>query len=381
MNIKSLAQSFNSYFNAKPEFIVRAPGRVNLIGEHTDYNDGFVLPMAIDHDIRLALRPRTDSIIRIFSLDLQTESVFELNFLTQGKGWIEYAKGVAYELQQAGFSLCGFDAVMTGNVPRGAGLSSSAAVELAVARAFAVVSNIQWNATEMAKLAQKAENEWVGVNCGIMDQMASAASREGHALFLDCRSLEIQNIPIPKNVSIVILDTSTRRGLVGSAYNERRSQCEDAARWFGVKALRDVSVQQIIDIQGKHEGLSEEAFRRARHIVTENERVLLALGAMKNNNVHALGDLFNQSHESLQDDFEVTNDALNIMVECARQQKGCYGARMTGAGFGGCAVALVDEGNVEEFKNAIARAYRQRSGLDANVYICKASEGAGVLME
>jgi galactokinase len=381
MNIKSLAQSFNSYFNAKPEFIVRAPGRVNLIGEHTDYNDGFVLPMAIDRDIRLALRPRTDSIIRIFSLDLQTESVFELNFLTQGKGWIEYAKGVAYELQQAGFSLCGFDAVMTGNVPRGAGLSSSAAVELAVARAFAVVSNIQWNATEMAKFAQKAENEWVGVNCGIMDQMASAASREGHALFLDCRSLEIQHIPLPKNVSIIILDTSTRRGLVGSAYNERRSQCEEAARWFGVKALRDVSVQQLVNVQGKHEGLGEEAFRRARHIVTENERVLLALGAMKNNNAHALGDLFNQSHESLRDDFEVTNDALNIMVECARQQKGCYGARMTGAGFGGCAVALVDEGNVEEFENAIARAYRQRSGLDANVYICKASEGAGVLME
>lgn len=378
MDSKTLSQQFQSHFNAKPQIIVRAPGRVNLIGEHTDYNDGFVLPMAIDREVRLALRPRSDKTIRIFSLDLETESAFELSSLTRSGGWIEYPKGIANELMMAGYELKGFDAVMTGNVPRGAGLSSSAAVELAIARAFSAVSGFVWDAPLMARLAQKAENEWVGVNCGIMDQMASAACKEGYALFLDCRSLEIQHAPLPKGVSVVILDTSTRRGLVDSAYNERRSQCEEAAHWFGVKALRDASVEDI----GKwkvESGLSEIAFKRARHIVTENKRVLEAVEAMRDGNIKRLGELFNASHDSLRDDFEVTNDALNIMVECARAQSSCYGARMTGAGFGGCAVALVEEEEAEAFTQAVSAAYRQRSGLEASIYVCKASGGASIL--
>lgn len=378
MDIKTLTQQFESHFNAKPELIVRAPGRVNLIGEHTDYNDGFVLPMAIDRAIWLALRPRDDEQVRIYSLDLETEAGFLLSSLTRDSDWIEYPKGIAYELQKAGHKLRGFDAVMTGDVPRGAGLSSSAAVELAVARAFAGISNIEWNAASMAKLAQKAENEWVGVNCGIMDQMASAACKEGHALFLDCRSLETQHAPLPKGVAIVILDTSTRRGLVDSAYNERRSQCEEAARWFGVKALRDVGVEEL----GKwkvESTLSEVAFKRARHIITENARVLEAIEMMRNGNIKRLGELFNASHDSLRDDFEVTNDALNVMVECAREQASCYGARMTGAGFGGCAVALVKEDQAEAFTQAVSTVYRQRSGLEASVYVCRASEGASVI--
>jgi len=378
MDTTTLAQQFQSHFNAKPQIIVRAPGRVNLIGEHTDYNDGFVLPMAIDHDVRLALRPRSDETVRIFSLDLETESAFELDSLTRSDGWIEYPKGIASELLKAGYVLKGFDAVMTGDVPRGAGLSSSAAVELAIARAFSAVSGFEWDAALMARIAQKAENEWVGVNCGIMDQMASAACKEGYALFLDCRSLEIQHAPLPKGVSIVILDTSTRRGLVDSAYNERRSQCEEAARWFGVKALRDVSVEELGKWKMGSE-LSEIAFRRARHIVTENKRVLEAIEVMKIGNAKRLGELFNASHESLRDDFEVTNDALNIMVECAREQSSCYGARMTGAGFGGCAVALVEEEKAEAFTQAVSAAYRQRSGLEASIYVCKASEGASIL--
>lgn len=378
MDIKTLSQQFESHFNAKPELIVRAPGRVNLIGEHTDYNDGFVLPMAIDRAVWLALRPRDDGHVRIFSLDLETEAGFLLASLSRESDWIEYPKGIAYELQKAGHTLRGFDAVMTGDVPRGAGLSSSAAVELAVARAFAGISNIEWNAANMAKLAQKAENEWVGVNCGIMDQMASAACKEGHALFLDCRSLETQHAPLPKGVAIVILDTSTRRGLVDSAYNERRSQCEEAARWFGVKALRDVNVEELGKWKPESE-LSEIAFKRARHIVTENARVLEAIEMMRNGNVKRLGELFNASHNSLRDDFEVTNDALNVMVECAREQASCYGARMTGAGFGGCAVALVKEDQAEAFTQAVSTVYRQRSGLEASVYVCKASEGASVI--
>lgn len=379
----TLVRKFQSNFNAKPGFIVRAPGRVNLIGEHTDYNEGFVLPMAIDRGVWIALKPRQDSTVRIASLDistrlntsLETESAFELHSLTPGSGWLEYPKGIANELMKAGYTLKGFDAAMTGDVPRGAGLSSSAAVELAVARAFACSSGFEWDAVTMAKLAQKAENEWVGVNSGIMDQMASAVCREGHALFLDCRSLEFQHVPLPKGVSVVILDTSTRRGLVGSAYNERRSQCEEAARWFGVKALRDVGMKEL-GKWGVESGLSEIAFRRARHIVTENARVLEAIEAMKNGNVKRLGELFNASHDSLRDDFEVTNDALNIIVACAREQEGCYGARMTGAGFGGCAVALVAEEKTGAFTKSLSAAYRQRSGLEAAVYVCKAGEGA-----
>lgn len=379
MDPTTLTRQFQSHFNAKPQIIVRAPGRVNLIGEHTDYNDGFVLPMAIDREVRLALRPRSDKTVRIFSLDLDTESAFELPSLTRGDGWIEYPKGVANELMEVGYELIGFDAVMTGNVPRGAGLSSSAAVELAVARAFSAISGFEWDAPLMARLAQKAENEWVGVNCGIMDQMASAACKEGYALFLDCRSLEIQHAPLPKGVSVVILDTSTRRGLVDSAYNERRSQCEEAARWFGVKALRDVSVEEFERKTKETKGLSLVAIKRARHIVTENERVLEAIEAMSNGNIKRLGELFNASHDSLRDDFEVTNDALNIMVECAREQSHCYGARMTGAGFGGCAVALVEEEEAEAFTEAVSAAYRRRSGLEASIYVSKASEGASIL--
>ena len=263
------------------------------------------------------------------------------------------------------------------SVARGAGLSSSAAVELAIARAFSAVSGFAWDAPKMAKISQKAENEWVGVNCGIMDQMASAACREGHALFLDCRSLAIQHAPLPKGVSIVILDTSTRRGLVDSAYNERRTQCEEAAHWFGVKALRDVCLE---DFNKKNkDGLDENVVKRARHIITENARVLEAVEVMKDGNIKRLGELFNASHNSLRDDFEVTNDALNIMVECAREQESCYGARMTGAGFGGCAVALVNEENTAEFVDAVSLAYSQKAGLEAAVYVCRASEGASLV--
>ena len=387
MDTKTLEQSFSIHFGTKPDLIVRAPGRVNLIGEHTDYNDGFVLPMAIDRSVWIAFSGRTDSQVRIHSLDMSTalqsdleaDSAFDLNSLTKGKGWAEYIKGIADQLLQAGYTLRGFDAVMTGDVPRGAGLSSSAAVELAAARAFAASSDIEWDAAQMARFAQKAENEWVGVNCGIMDQMASAASKAGQALFLDCRSLEYQFAPLPRGIAVVILDTSTRRGLVGSAYNERRNQCEEAAHWFGVKALRDVSVSEFEKKTGTEKGLSEVAFKRARHIVTENARVLEAVEAMRQGNAKRLGELFNASHASLRDDFEVTNDALNQIVACAQEQPECYGARMTGAGFGGCAVALVDEDKAEGFAQAVSAAYRQRSGLEAAIYVCKASDGAILL--
>lgn len=375
MNIRA---EFEIHFNAKPSFIARAPGRVNLIGEHTDYNDGFVLPMAIDRAVWIALRPRPDALVRLFSLDLKLAADFKLDSLSKESGWIEYIKGVAWALQQHGFELKGWEGVISGDVPRGAGLSSSAAVELAAARAFAVASGIEWDAKLMAKIAQMAENHWVGVNCGIMDQMASAASKEGHALFLDCRSLEYQHIPLPKGAAVVVMDTSTRRGLVNSAYNERRNQCEQAARYFGVKALRDVSVE-MFEEKGNKDEMTEFVWRRARHIVTENQRVLNAIEAMRANDLKTLGRLFNESHASLRDDFEVTNEALNQIVESALAQDGCYGARMTGAGFGGCAVALVERKKAPAFAEAVRTAFRQRSGLEAGVYVCQASEGASLI--
>ena len=367
--------SFSAAFGSSPDLIVRAPGRVNLIGEHTDYNDGFVLPMAIDRAIWIALRPRPDRRIRVQALAMGETIEFNLDNLQRGKGWGEYLKGVAWSLQKEGFDLCGWEGVLGGDVPRGAGLSSSAAVEIATARAFYALAGRAWNPAQAAHLAQQAENQWVGVNCGIMDQMVSAAAMEDHALFLDCRTLEYEHVPLPADLDVVVLDTSTRRGLVDSAYNERRAQCEAAARYFGVKALRDVSTERL---QAEGHNLPPPVLRRARHIVSENARVLEAVQAMRTGEATRLGQLFNASHASLRDNFEVTNEALNWMVEIAQSQPGCYGARMTGAGFGGCAVALVKKRSTETFVSAVQEAYKLRSGLQAAVYVCKPSAGGSI---
>jgi galactokinase len=258
-------------------------------------------------------------------------------------------------------------------VPRGAGLSSSAAIELATARAFHAVTGFDWDAATMALIGQRAENDWVGVNCGIMDQMISAAGQAGHALLIDCRSLGAQAVPLPAGTAVVILDTATRRGLVESAYNERRAQCEAAARYFGVRALRDVSVDQFA---AQAAGLDDVTLRRARHVITENARTLAAADAMRRGDAAGLGRLMDASHTSLRDDFEVTNDALNVMVACAQQAPGCYGARMTGAGFGGCAVALVDAERATVFAEAVADRYQTQTAIAPAVYVCTAADGA-----
>jgi galactokinase len=370
-----VVQAFRDVFEGQPTTLVRAPGRVNLIGEHTDYNDGFVLPMAIDRAVWIALRPRDNGEVWVRSLDYKKTAEFSLDGLGKGTGWVEYIKGVANELQVEGFKLAGWDGVLGGDVPKGAGLSSSAALELAATRAFAAVSGFDWQPARMAQIGQRAENRWVGVNCGIMDQMVSAAAQAGHALFLDCRSLEYEHVPLPQGVAVVVMDTSTRRGLVDSAYNERRAQCEAAAEFFGVPALRDVSLEEFNVKAGK---LENTVMRRARHIITENQRVLEAVAAMRAGDVQKLGILFNESHTSLRDDFEVTNEALNQIVEAAQMHPACLGARMTGGGFGGCAVALVNREQVEAFTNAVMEAYRRRSGLDAQFYACQPSQGASV---
>ncbi|MBU2611837.1 MAG: galactokinase [Chloroflexi bacterium] len=373
-----LTPAFEECFGTLSHLIVRAPGRVNLIGEHTDYNDGFVLPMAIDRAVWIALRRRRDRQVIVHSLDFDASAAFSLDQLqSKGIGWIEYLRGIAWALQKAGYTLTGWEGVMVGDVPIGAGLSSSAATELAAARAFVSVSGLEWDAVKMAGLGQKAEKEWVGVNCGIMDQMASAAAQAGHALFLDCRSLTFEHIPLPDGLAVVVLDTATRRGLLDSAYNERRQQCESAARFFGVRALRDVDMRTF---EARGSQLDPLTCRRARHVICENDRVTRAVAALRGGDLETLGRLLVASHASLRDDFEVSSQALNIMVEIACQQLGCFGARMTGAGFGGCAVALVHAEKVQDFAICVAKKYAQQTDLTPNVYICQAVEGAGLLL-
>jgi galactokinase len=369
--------TFKQRFGTAPSAVVRAPGRVNLIGEHTDYNDGFVLPMAIDRASWIALRPRKDTRVTIFSQSHNESAEFDLATMAKNPHhWAEYVKGTAWALQEAGFKLNGWDGVTGCDVPLGAGLSSSASFEMAVARAFEVSSGFAWDPAKMALLGQKAENKWVGVNCGIMDQMISAAGKNGHALLIDCRSLEHHLVPLPRGTVVVVLDTATRRGLVGSAYNERRAQCEAAAKFFGVKALRDVSVAEF---NAKAAQLDETTRKRARHVVTEDERTEQAAVAMRKGDAKTLGTLMNASHESLKDDFEVTNDALNVIVECARRAPGCIGARMTGAGFGGCAVALVAESDAEKFVKVATADYEKATKLTPHLYVCHPSNGAEIV--
>ena len=369
---------FSEHFGGQATWIVRAPGRVNLIGEHTDYNDGFVMPLAIDRQILIALRARDDDRIVVRSLDYDDTLDIAPSELDKpgDAGWGEYVKAVAWALREQGYTLKGWEGVMTGDIPKGAGLSSSAALELAVAKACSVTADLPWNPAEMAKIGQKAENQWVGMQCGIMDQMISAAGQAEHALQIDCRSLESTPVPFPPGTAIVVMDTATRRGLVDSAYNERRSQCQEAAQAFGKEVLRDVARETF---DAKAEQLTDLQRRRARHVIYENERVLAAMQAMQQHDAETLGKLMYASHVSLRDDFEVSSDELNVIVECARQQPACYGARMTGAGFGGCAVALIRADAGEDFLKQVAEHYQRQTGITPNMYLCQATNGTELL--
>ena len=366
--------AFQRRFAGGPAWLVRSPGRVNLIGEHTDYNDGFVLPMAIDRAIWVAMRPRQDDIVNVLALDFGEEAGFRLAQLEKGgPAWSEYLKGVAWALSEAGYPLCGWEGVIAGDLPIGAGLSSSAALEMAVAKAFSTAAGWPWDVKEMALLGQKAENQWVGVQCGIMDQMICAGGRAGHAMLLDCRTLAFTHVPLPPDCVVVVLDTGTRRGLMNSAYNERRAQCEKAARIMGVPALRDAAPDELERWAGR---LDPAVYRRARHVVGENARTLQAAEAMRRGDAPELGRLMNASHISLRDDFEVTGPALDAMVECAWEHPACLGARMTGAGFAGCAIALVTAAGAGDFVEQVAACYRRRTGLEPQAYVCAASAGA-----
>ena len=369
-------EAFEQQFGERPSTIIRAPGRVNLIGEHTDYNDGFVLPMAIDRAVWLALRPRSDGRVQATSLEKSGPTDFALSDIQHSGGWGEYVKGMAKMLLDAGYDLTGWEGVLTSDVPVGSGLSSSAALEMAAGCAFATVSGFPFDGKEMARLGQKTENEWVGANTGIMDQMISANGKEGFALLIDCRDLSTHSIPLPVGTAVLIMDTLTRHSHTESGYNERRQQCEAAAAYFEVKALRDVSITKFLAEEAELEPLIRQ---RARHIVTENLRTLNATKAMQNGDAPLLGQLMNESHASLRDDFEVTNEELDIMARLAQAQPGCYGARMTGGGFGGCAVALVRSDLADEIAKNVATQYETATGLKPQIFSTPAAAGTAVI--
>jgi galactokinase len=381
---RRLIAAFTAAYGRPPTRGVRAPGRVNLIGEHTDYNDGFCLPMAIERDVRVVLRPRRDRLVRVLSLE-QPGQVVEFPLgkdiakaSDPSQRWADYLKGCAQTLVQARVPLTGADLALTGDVPLGSGLSSSAALEVATIHALLVAAGRTLAGTAIARLAQQAENRYVGVNCGILDQLSSACGVAGKAMLMDCRSLGLTHAPLPKGVSIVIADTGKRRGLIDSVYNERRQQCEAGARALGVSHLRDVTLPGLW--RASEDGvLDRRARQRCEHVVAENGRTLAAFAALRAGDAVAFGQLMDQSHADLRDRFEVTGSELDDMVAIARALPGCLGSRMTGAGFGGCTVSLVRDRAVAAFIPALRQAYLARHDLPAAFYRTRAAAGAGRL--
>jgi len=379
--ITQARDAFESVFEDQADVIVQAPGRVNLIGEHTDYNAGFVFPAAIDRWAVVAAQSRTDSRVRIYSAMHEEVAEFRVDdVLAAQSNWADYPKGVVREFQKLEYSLCGFDAAIVGNVPMGAGLSSSAAVEMAVGKGIVVLNRIEISGPDLALLGQRAENHFVGVNCGIMDQFISANGRAGHALFLDCRDLSFELVPLfDDDVQIVICNSGVTRGLTDSAYNDRRSACESGvsllARAMGmdIQALRDVSMEMLDAYGGV---LPETVLKRCRHVITENERTQRAVALLKDGDLSGFGQLMVASHESLRDDYEVSGKELDLLVEIALNVPGVFGARMTGAGFGGCTVNIVERDAVPALTDAINERYPRTTGLTPEIYVCSAVNGA-----
>ena len=378
--VLSLAQRFRSHFGTDAR-IYRAPGRVNLIGEHIDYNDGYVLPAAIDFDCWIAAQRRSDHKLVIHSENFHEtfETDLSSNSALPCQTWSDYPVGVALQLQASGCRLSGANLLIHGEVPLGAGLSSSAAIEVATACALLDISGCPMDRMHRARLCQKAENEFVGAQCGIMDQFVSLHGRRGHALLLDCRSLEYEPVPIPADVRLVICNTMVKHEVAFSGYNRRRAECEEAVRRLaaalpGIRALRDVTPEQLDRDQSF---LPPTIFRRARHVVSENARVLKAAVALRSGDLSEFGRAMAESHRSLRDDYEVSCTELDAMVDLASRHKAVYGARMTGGGFGGCTINIVNADHVDEFRDEIVSAYERVSGRRPDTYVCSATDGAG----
>lgn len=370
--------AFREAFGQWPEIVVAAPGRVNLIGEHTDYNEGYVLPVAIDRQVVIAAAKRDDNIVSLRALDLNSTSEFSLSEIAKDpdQPWSNYQRGVAWVIKRKAFPVGGINAVITGNVPIGAGLSSSAAVEVATAYTFRQLYDLPMTLTNVMLICQSAENEFVGMRCGIMDQCISTLGKRDHALLIDCRTLVYRSVPVPTGVAIVVCDSKVQRGLVDSQYNMRRLACETGARLLGVHALRDVTPEMF---EERAMMLPEMIRRRCRHVVYENQRVLDGVAALQRGDLATFGALMYRSHASLRDDYEVSCRELNILVEAASEVEGVYGSRLTGAGFGGCTVSLVDAGRVETFQTHVAARYEAATGVMPPIYVCRAEDGVRVL--
>jgi len=380
MKINELIQRFERLFDDRPR-IFRAPGRVNLIGEHTDYNDGFVMPAAVGFSTYVAIAPRPGRKVVIHSEEFPGNLEFDLDHLPEQRtgAWCDYVLGVASVLRKRGHKLQGANLLVHGEVPIGAGLSSSAAVEVASALALMSLGDTQVPLLEVAKLCQEAENSFVGARVGIMDQFVSCMGKEGHAVLLDCRSLEFQAVPIPGGIRIVVCNTMVKHDHATGTYNTRREECEEGVRYFakwnpGIRAFRDVSVEML---ERHVDDLPTTIRKRCSHVVRENQRTLAASHALTEGDLHRVGHLMRESHASLRDLYEVSCPELDIMVEAAEGLDGFCGGRMTGGGFGGCTINLVREEHAEDFAKQIAERYRQATGINAQVYLCTAEDGAG----
>ena len=378
MDIEGFKQEFRKLYGSHPK-IFRAPGRVNLIGEHTDYNEGFVMPAAIDFSTWAAVTSRSDSTFNLRSHSFSESVSFNLSDGQQPRHqWSDYAVGVVEQIKHSGQRLSGADILIHGEVPIGAGLSSSAAIEVAVGLALLSSSAESVDRTQLALLCQRAENDFVGMRCGIMDQFVSCNGKRNHALMLDCRTLGFELLPLPSTTRMVICNSMVKHQLAAGEYNQRRAACEEGVRILRrdrptIHSLRDVSAA---DLESSRDQLPEVIYRRCHHVVTENDRVQRAAIMLKEGNLRGFGELMAQSHTSLRDDYEVSCRELDILVEIAGGQPGVHGARMTGGGFGGCTINLVSAEHAAKFRQNVATAYEQATGLVPEIYISTAADGA-----
>ena len=394
-------QEFHHIFGGTPDFIAAAPGRVNLIGEHTDYNDGYVFPVAIDKSVNIVARRREDSRVRLHALDAET--CYEFSLATRGDekkasvgasasrgdslvptsapAWSKYLVGVATLLQNSGKTLSGIDALITGDVPIGAGLSSSAALTVSAALAFLTASGSEMDRKALASLCQRVEHEFVGVKCGIMDQTISLLGRADHGLFLDCRSLEHTHVPLNLGEHVIVIcNTKVKRELAASEYNKRRAECEKGVsilkRWLpDISSLRDVD---LTDFENYEEALPFLTQKRCRYVLEENARVQKAIAALQDADLPAFGKFMNASHSGLRDDYEVSCNELDVLTNIARSVPGVLGTRMTGAGFGGCTVTLAHQDAVETLHKRVMTEYPQQVGIEPEIYLCTVGDGARV---
>ncbi|MDH7601544.1 MAG: galactokinase [Armatimonadota bacterium] len=382
--VKEVTDHFRRVFGSEPQRIVRAPGRVELLGNHTDYNEGFVLPAALDLDVMAAGSLRNDDLVSAYSANFDTLVEFPLSRIEKDlvNTWSNYVRGVLKFLGESGVRLQGVNMAISGNVPVGSGLSSSAAIEMAVGFLMQALVGFEMSGPDLALIGQRAENEFVGVSTGIMDQFVSRLGKKDHALFLDCRTLCYEHVPLEtRSIKIVVCDTMKRRGLVDSEYDQRRAQCEEAVRllsqWIpNVRALRDVSKG---DFELYKDRLPEVIRKRAQHVIYENERVLKSREVLNAGDYESFARLLDECHESARDLYEVSCAELDTMVEICRQAPGAMCARLTGAGFGGCTVSLVRDEHVDAFVNAVKTGYAERTGVTPAIYVCTAEDGASIV--